>query len=137
MSKAITSFGMVTIEDFKRLRIKAGLPQQALADALNLDRSSISKIESGGRDLTIHEAVKWAERCGSSLCLLGSEHEIGVRSLGELSGSRLSLGVRLVRLLHFVEQAHVVTLEALVGTWEQVAVSTSEDAPKRQGIVKR
>ena len=128
---------MVTIDELKRLRINAGLPQQALADALGIDRSAISKIESGDRDLTILEAAKWAERCGSSLCLLGPEHEIGVRSLGELSGSRLSLGVRLVRLLHFVEQAHVVTLEALVAAWEQVAVSTSEDAPKRQGIVKR
>ena len=46
---------MNIIENIKEIRIKKGLTQQSIADALNADFSAISKLESGKRELKFNE----------------------------------------------------------------------------------
>jgi transcriptional regulator with XRE-family HTH domain len=46
---------MNVVENIKEIRIKKGLTQQAIADALNADFSAISRLESGKRDLKFDE----------------------------------------------------------------------------------
>jgi Predicted transcriptional regulator with C-terminal CBS domains len=46
---------MSIIENIKEIRLKKGLTQQALADALEADLSAISKLESGKRELKYNE----------------------------------------------------------------------------------
>lgn len=45
-------------ENFKKLRKKINITQEQMAEYLNLEQSSISKFESGERNLSVHNIEK-------------------------------------------------------------------------------
>lgn len=51
-------------ESIRRIRLQHGLTQQALADAIGCDRSTISLIESGSRRCSAKLAAKMADYYG-------------------------------------------------------------------------
>lgn len=54
-------------EAIRELRKAAGLSQEALADAAEIDRSHMSQIERGKRNVTILNLMKIAAAIGSPL----------------------------------------------------------------------
>jgi HTH-type transcriptional regulator / antitoxin HipB len=51
----------------KQLRIKQQLTQQQLADLVGIDKTQISKIENGSRNLTIETITKIANALGAKV----------------------------------------------------------------------
>ena len=47
-------------ENVRRLRLAAGLTQQALSDAIQMDSAEISRLERGGRDPQLQTIVRVA-----------------------------------------------------------------------------
>jgi transcriptional regulator with XRE-family HTH domain len=47
-------------ENVRRLRLAAGLTQQALSDAIQMDSAEISRLERGGRDPQLLTIVRVA-----------------------------------------------------------------------------
>lgn len=121
---------VITHHDLKKLRQAASLTQDALASALSLDRSSISKIESGNREITFTEAQQWTAACGRALVLAGDERVTTFTP----HERRAAIALRCSRLITYLEEPHLITLEALIGTWEQV--DSGALASSRQKLVK-
>jgi DNA-binding XRE family transcriptional regulator len=55
------------VAEFKRARQELGLTQQAIADRIGIDRSTIAKIESGERNTTISSLMMLAEAMDKKL----------------------------------------------------------------------
>jgi len=46
---------------FRKMRKRAGLSQEALAERLHISRSNVSRIESNKLTLTFEDAIRWAQ----------------------------------------------------------------------------
>ncbi len=55
------------VEEFKKTRKKLGLTQQQLADKAKIDRTVVTKIETGARNTTINSLMIFAEAMGKKL----------------------------------------------------------------------
>jgi transcriptional regulator with XRE-family HTH domain len=64
-------------EKLQRLCVQKGLDQSALAEAVGLSRSSISRILSGGQEPKLGVAWKLARRLGVPLDYLADEEDAG------------------------------------------------------------
>ncbi|PIQ81086.1 MAG: transcriptional regulator [Candidatus Pacebacteria bacterium CG_4_10_14_3_um_filter_34_15] len=51
----------VVVEEFKKIRKELGFTQQELADKMGIDRTVITKIETGARNTTLNSLIKFAE----------------------------------------------------------------------------
>lgn len=49
------------VEEFKKIRKELGFTQQELADKMGIDRTVITKIETGARNTTLNSLIKFAE----------------------------------------------------------------------------
>ena len=49
------------VEEFKKTRKELGLTQQELADKIGIDRTVITKIETGARNTTLSSLMMFAE----------------------------------------------------------------------------
>lgn len=59
-----SQYHQVLIAELKRVRLKKGLTQQALADRLTLPQSYIAKIETGERGLDVIELLDLVDALG-------------------------------------------------------------------------
>jgi transcriptional regulator with XRE-family HTH domain len=64
------------------LRTSAQIDQKEAGDALGLDRSTISKIESGQRRLDVVELLRLCDACGASFADFAANFERRVRQIG-------------------------------------------------------
>ena len=55
---------MVNALEMKAARIRAGMTQEEIAQAVGISTSTYSDYERGKRDLPINVAVKFCEACG-------------------------------------------------------------------------
>ena len=55
------------VENIKKLRKEQGLTQQDLAEVINMHRSNYSKIEKGGRELSVSALIQLADFFNISL----------------------------------------------------------------------
>lgn len=51
-------------ENMRRLRLAAGLTQERLSEAAQMDAAEISRLERGGRDPQLHTIVRVARGLG-------------------------------------------------------------------------
>ena len=63
-STHLDPFRTALVEQLTVLRQRAGLSQTALAAELGTDQSTISRVESGARDVDVAEAFAWCEALG-------------------------------------------------------------------------
>ncbi|MBU0974234.1 helix-turn-helix transcriptional regulator [Patescibacteria group bacterium] len=49
------------VEEFKKIRKELGFTQQELADKMGIDRTVITKIETGARNTTLKSLIMFAE----------------------------------------------------------------------------
>ena len=77
---------------FKELREKANLSQQEVADALEVNRASISAIETGNRKLSFLESVKFGK-------FLEREDDLKdlIKYLGKMSNEELDYYNKLIK----------------------------------------
>lgn len=109
-----------------RSRSEAGLTQADLAAALDVTRPTITRIESGERDTTVERLERWAEACGWTVTLGRRDPIDLVGPLNELSGLRLHVAERLLRMLPRLDEAHIISLVGLLDAWERVKSSADE-----------
>jgi len=55
------------VKEFKEMRKKLGLTQQQLADKAGIDRTVITKIETGARNTTLNSLITLAEAMDKKL----------------------------------------------------------------------
>ncbi len=55
------------VEEFKKIRKELGLTQQDVANKIGLDRTVITKIETGARNTTLNSLILFAEGMGKKL----------------------------------------------------------------------
>jgi transcriptional regulator with XRE-family HTH domain len=61
--------------NLRRLRLAAGLTQDGLSDAAQMDAAEISRLERGGRDPQLHTMVRLARGLGVSVATLVADIE--------------------------------------------------------------
>lgn len=64
--EAIDAFRREVVEHLATLRQQKGMSQTAFARELGTEQSIISKVESGNRELGLHESFAWGETLGLS-----------------------------------------------------------------------
>lgn len=57
---------MVNALEMKAARIRAGMTQEEMAQAIGISASTYSDYERGKRDLPVNVALKFCETCGIS-----------------------------------------------------------------------
>jgi DNA-binding XRE family transcriptional regulator len=55
------------VEEFRKTRKELGFTQQQLADKANIDRTVITKIETGARNTTLSSLIRFAEAMDKKL----------------------------------------------------------------------
>jgi len=123
------------------LRRAQGMTQRDVAEALELDQSTIANLERGRRTpgllvlvdlLRLYRArlsvvVEGEDPALHSLDPTERELVLAARRVRALHPGREDLALRIARRLEGLDEAHVVTLRALVTAWEQVCSSAREE----------
>ena len=60
----IIKWGVISMNRLKELRLEKGLTQEKLANKLGINRTTIAKIESGDRDLTLDHIQRMSDFFG-------------------------------------------------------------------------
>lgn len=63
----ITNNYYAVVEEFKKTRKKLGLTQQQLADKAGIDRTVVTKIETGARNTTLSTLMMFADAMDKKL----------------------------------------------------------------------
>lgn len=71
--------------DLKAMRTQAGLTQRALAEALEMDQSYLSRMERGVREIDLALAQRWARACGHEIAVLAPANAEFLRKLGAMT----------------------------------------------------
>lgn len=108
---------MLAAQDFRQLRMTAGLRQQDLAELIDMDRSAVSRVESGERALTIEEAARWAEACGMQLLAVPRDQQGSLDSIALVPPSRRAVAQQLLELLRTITDDDISSLEVLLKHW--------------------
>jgi len=82
----------------RKLRKEAGLTQEELARALDINQSSISFIERDERATTTRVLSRWAEVCGYRLTLVGPAQAPLMEAAESLAPADLDLVTQLARV---------------------------------------
>lgn len=87
-------------DTLRSLRVSSQLTQAAIAEGLQIDKTAVSKIESGARSATYEEVQKWALLCGRTVDLLTVREVRLVELLRGTPSERLDEVAQLLEAAH-------------------------------------
>ncbi len=91
-------------EHLRALRLQAGLTQSDLAGKLGIERSYLSRLERGVREVDMSVARRWARLCHSSLELVREEQGELLRGMDQLPEHEATALRMLVRDWHLIPE---------------------------------
>lgn len=109
------------------MRVKAGLRQSDLANALGVQVSRISRIESGMQGISLDQAEAWAKACGRVVTILGPEHDALLREIAVLDSRNIAIARAVCRVLPTLHDIRKLDLENTVESWRQSSGSVEDD----------
>lgn len=123
-------------EVLRALRIKKGLHQDDIGEALGITKASVSRIERGETVMSIVQAQLWAERCGARVVIISPEHDALLAEVVKVPPTRLSIALRIIRALPGLHTLRFNDLHGLLSSWEQVSGSDVNEDVKNMSTHK-
>ena len=125
-------------DQLKEARTRAKIPQERMAEILDIDKAHISRVERGKRGASSDLVDRWMEACEQRL-VLAPKDRADLGDIETLPPEMLELLKRLARLLPVLPELFLDDLSARFTHWEgrylsaSSAIQTDSQASREEG----